>query len=104
MHTMESGRKKRIQQVVKSGKTTLDHSTRMSKDTQVGKHRAQTKNSKSGGSTREGRMPQSRGQWKVIQKALTLGWDPHWSGDVGPLSLIFLLFQRGIIIIPDSQG
>ena len=23
-------------------------------------------------------MPQSRGQWKVIQKALTLGWDPHW--------------------------
>lgn len=104
MCTMESGRKKRIQQVVKSGKTTLDHRTRMSKGTQVRKHRAQMKNSKSGGSTREDRMPQSRGQWKVIQKALTLGWNPHWFGDVGPLSLTFLLCQRGIIIIPDSQG
>ena len=30
---MERGRKKRIQQVVKSGKTTLDHRTRMSKST-----------------------------------------------------------------------
>lgn len=88
--------------MVKSGKAILGEGTDLRKGTEAGKYRAQLENGASGGST-EGRTPEQRtvgrgsgGSDPGLESTLAL--------DIGPLILTFLIRERGIIIIPNSQG
>lgn len=89
---------------MESGKAILGQGAGLSKATEAGKYGAQVGDREYGGSTRQARTLQSRGQWTELQEALNLALNPHWLWDIGPLSLTILTCKRGIIVIPDSQG
>lgn len=88
--------------MVESGKAISGQGTGVSQGTGSGKVRAQ-ENSRSVRWEREGRTLQSRGQWGEAQEAPSLGLNPHWLRDIGPLNLTFHICKRGIIV-PNAQG
>lgn len=91
---MEVGRKKRISIDGESREAIWGQETGLSKGMEAGKRGAQMENGMSGGSTREGRTLQSRGQWAEGQEALNLALNPPWLWNMGPLSLTFLIYNR----------